>query len=286
MAHNYRVVCLIPYKELVYLLSCHTHTLVHTHTYTHLCIIMVLYFPYNVPSGIPLAPVITGVKLQESSTDKSYNLTISWEARQDEVRPIHIFTGSVVLTPLRHPVAVFDPSNVVYGFTVDNNTNEFTIVDVELAPFYRIEVCARNSLGFTCSDARFYAVVDGSITLIRDGVQEQRDSDLPAGVIVAIVMLVLFVILACCLGFICLLLFFCCCDEWRSYYPESRGTHVYCIHVYTTACSVAEWNIIDTDWLSFFSFPEKKYKRDFERLFFMQNVSLPTTICISLQIQG
>lgn len=184
-------------------------------------------------SGTPLAPVITEVKLLEDSRgDKLYNLTFSWEPRREDLRPIDSFSGTVTPQPSSRQAddSVVDQQPKLYSFSIDNTTTKHSIIDIQLAGQYTVQVCSRNKLGFNCSVPKTYPVSVLPPSPGEVGSHEEHGDDddgdgLPAGVIVAIVMLVLLVLLCCCLFLICL--FFCICwcsDEWRNYHPEKKGS--------------------------------------------------------------
>lgn len=182
-------------------------------------------------TGTPLAPVITEVKLlEDSSDDKRYNLSVSWETKPEELRPITSFSGTVTLINPAEKVDVnTEQDNIispptVYTFTVDGNTTQYTVIDVPLAEEYTVEVCSHNRFGENCSDPATYP--RNAILIAPNRVGTDDDDGLPAGAIAAIVLLVIAVLLCCCVLIWCLLLFFFCyCDDWRSYHPEKRGMY-------------------------------------------------------------
>ena len=175
-------------------------------------------------AGIPLAPVITDIKLVETGSagvNKSYNLTIFWEANEEELRPIHTFTGTVSLQQL---VSSSDDGGAgPYSFSVDSNTTSYSVGDVAVAREYTVRVCSQNDHGINCSDPTSYL----PFTLEPDEVEREKEG-LPAGVIVSIVLLVVIVLVSCCLCCLCLCLCCFCPSLWRSYHPSRTGQPILC----------------------------------------------------------
>lgn len=251
------------------------HTLFPSEKTYEVCIYKVLWFGGNIPSsitytGTPLAPVITEVKLlEDSSDDKSYNLSFSWETKPEELRPITSFSVTVTLSsPAEKDDENTEQDNIisqpstVYMFTVDGNTTQHTIVDIPLAEEYTVEVCSHNRFGVNCSDPATYPgnATSPGPSRVKNVDDDDDDDGLPAGAIAAIVLLVIAVLFCCCVLIWCLLLFFCCyCDElWRSYHPEKRG-------MYKITCHCKHFYV----YLTLFSFKEKKNEIDFKRLVYM-----------------
>lgn len=192
------------------------------------------------PAGTPLAPHVTDIKLLQQE-DGKYNLTFAWSAKVEDLRPIDFFTGTVTAVNVlekeegeqkresegeegRRRRATDDEVvslTPLYSFQVSNGTTEHTVVDVQRAEEYRVQVCSNNKLGFNCSAPE--TLVSG----LQKGItSEEGDDDLAPGVIVAIVILLLLVLLCCCF-FCCGLFFFLCCyrEDEKAYYPEEKGEH-------------------------------------------------------------
>ena len=165
-----------------------------------------------VPAGTPLAPVITEIKLVETDSDggnKTHNLSLSWEATVEELRPIDSFAGTV--TP--HELIEETPgAPQPYSFSVNGNTTSYSVGDVELARRYTVEVCSENRQGQNCTTVTYSPFTS-----------EQEDSGLPVGVVVSIVLVVVLVLVTCCLFCLCLCLCCCCPSLWRSYHPQTKG---------------------------------------------------------------
>lgn len=223
----YCVVVRLKYKNGRNVCGNYVHTLIYRVTLSAMQSIVILLLVNCL--GTPLAPTITDIKLIETKNinDKSYSLTFSWEAEQNELRPINTFSGTITpinkrknrsISPSGRRVEAEDENSnllpAMYSFTVDNNTNEYTVEDILFVREYKVEVCSHNTRGVNCSTPVNYNI----------GVEdEEEDNDLPAGVIVSIVFMVIFILIFCCLCFICLLCFWCWPSEWRSYYPERKG---------------------------------------------------------------
>lgn len=193
------------------------------------------------PAGTPLAPRITDIKLLPQG-DEKYNLTFAWSAKVEELRPIDSFTGTVTAVNVlekeegeqkresegeeRRRRRATDDEVVsltpLYSFQVATDTTEHTVVDVQLAEEYRVQVCSNNKLGFNCSapETLSSGFLKGGVTT------EEGDDELAPGLIVAIVILLLLVLLCCCF-FCCGLFFFLCCyrEDEKAYYPEEKGEH-------------------------------------------------------------
>ena len=183
------------------------------------------------------------MKLHRDSNGGKYNLSFSWVPQLEELRPIDSYSGTVTLS---HPVEREEDdeeksgsskrrsrrqeddgvaSQTFYSLFVDGSVGEYTVVDIQPAEEYTVQVCSRNKLGFNCSVPETYSKIPPTVSS-----EANRAGDdgggvvLSVGVIVGVVTLVLLTSCISCLFFSCLLLFLCCAsDDWRSYQPDKKG---------------------------------------------------------------
>ena len=183
------------------------------------------------------------MKLHRDSNGGKYNLSFSWVPQLEELRPIDSYSGTVTLS---HPVEREEDdeeksgsskrrsrrqeddgvaSQTFYSLFVDGSVGEYTVVDIQPAEEYTVQVCSRNKLGFNCSVPETYSKIPPTVSSEADRAGDDGGGVvLSVGVIVGVVTLVVLASCISCLFFFCLLLFLCCAsDDWRSYQPDKKG---------------------------------------------------------------
>lgn len=184
-----------------------------------------MHITHYIPSGTPLAPVITDAKLleEDSGGNKTYDLMFTWEIKREDLKPIDSFFGAITASTIQRETGVIareqreDNTDLTYNFVVDGSTTEYTVVDVIYTEEYTVQVCSRNRQGFNCSTR---VAFDRETLLASIGRSESHDNDdgVAVGIAIAVVIAVLFVIIILIIACFCFI-----CTHWTSYHPEGKG---------------------------------------------------------------
>ena len=167
-------------------------------------------------AGVPELP--RGIKIDLVNDNK--DLLIQWEVPKSELRPVNSFLVIVNKLDTRR-----QSNEEIY----ETQQTNFTLMDINLNTKYVIQICAKNTLGDSCSDEVTFSSFIPPITQGLPRNEEESGLDVPGFVLILLALPVLVSLLCC---FMMLIVFWVCCrpSESRKYYPREEGMTLYSAH--------------------------------------------------------